>query len=88
MITLGGRGVYIATPEKREIIPAYKVKAIDTTGAGDAFNGGLVAALAEGKDIWEAARFANALAAVAVQRLGTTPAMPTREEIEDFINNN
>ena len=42
----------------------------------------------EGKDIWEAARFANALAAVAVQRLGTTPAMPTREEIEDFINNN
>lgn len=88
LITLGGRGVYIATPEKREIIPAYKVQAIDTTGAGDAFNGGLVAALAEGKDIWEAARFANALAAVAVQRLGTTPAMPTREEIEDFINNN
>lgn len=88
LITLGGRGVYIATPEKREIIPAYKVKAIDTTGAGDAFNGGLVAALAEGKDIWEAARFANALAAVAVQRLGTTPAMPTREEIEYFINNN
>lgn len=87
LITLGGRGVYIATKEKREIISAYKVKAIDTTGAGDAFNGGLVAALAEGKDIWEAARFANALAAIAVQRLGTTPAMPTREEIEEFIKN-
>lgn len=88
LITLGGRGVYIATKEKREIIPAYHVDAIDTTGAGDAFNGGLVAALAEGKDLWEAAGFANALAAVAVQRLGTTPAMPTREEIEQFIKEN
>lgn len=88
LITLGGRGVYIATKEKRDIIPAYHVDAIDTTGAGDAFNGGLVAALAEGKDLWEAAGFANALAAVAVQRLGTTPAMPTREEIEQFIKEN
>ena len=88
LITLGGRGVYIATKEKREIIPAYHVEAIDTTGAGDAFNGGLVAALAEGKDLWDAARFANALAAVAVQRLGTTPAMPTRTEIDQFIKEN
>lgn len=85
LITLGGRGVFIADHEKQGIIPAYKVKAIDTTGAGDAFNGGLVAALAEGKDLWEAAKFANALAAVAVQRLGTTPAMPTRTEIDEFI---
>lgn len=88
LITLGGRGVYIATDEKRAIIPAYHGEAIDTTGAGDAFNGGLVAALAEGKNLWEAAGFANALAAVAVQRLGTTPAMPTREEIEQFIKEN
>jgi ribokinase len=85
LITLGQRGVFIATKERQAIIPAYKVNAIDTTGAGDAFNGGLVAALAEGKDIWEAAKFANALAAVAVQRLGTTPAMPTRAEIDEFI---
>lgn len=85
LITLGSRGVYIATKQKREIIPAYVVQALDTTGAGDAFNGGLVAGLAEGKDIWESAKFANALAAVAVQRLGTTPAMPARDEIEQFI---
>lgn len=85
LITLGGRGVYIATDSKRGIIPAYKVEALDTTGAGDAFNGGLVAALAEGKDLWEAAVFANALAALAVQRLGTTPAMPKREEIDAFL---
>ena len=86
LITLGGRGVYIATNEKREILPAYTVNAMDTTGAGDAFNGGLVAALAEGKDIWQAADFANALAAISVQRLGTTPAMPWRSEIDEFIN--
>lgn len=85
LITLGGRGVYIATPEKREIISAYRVEAVDTTGAGDAFNGGLVAGLAEGKDIWESAKFANALAALSVQRLGTTPAMPWREEIDQFL---
>ena len=82
LITLGSRGVYINTGDRAEIIPAFHVKAVDTTGAGDAFNGGLLAALAEGKDIWEAARFASGLAALSVQRIGTTPAMPTREEID------
>ncbi len=85
VITLGSKGVYVYTKDKEELIPSYKVNVIDTTGAGDAFNGGLVAALAEGKDIWEASRFANALAAIAVTRLGTTPAMPTREEVDAFI---
>lgn len=85
LITLGSRGVYINSNGRAEIIPAFRVKAIDTTGAGDAFNGGLLTGLAEGKDIWEAARFANALAALSVQRLGTTPAMPTREEIDAFL---
>lgn len=85
LITLGERGVFIAADEKQGILPAYKVEAIDTTGAGDAFNGGLVAALAEGKDLWEAAKFAIAVAAIAVQRLGTTPAIPTRTEIDEFI---
>ncbi len=85
LITLGGKGVYLATPKTRGILPAYRVSAVDTTGAGDAFNGGLVAALAEGKDLWEAAAFANALAAISVQRIGTTPAMPDREEIDSFI---
>lgn len=85
VITLGSKGVYVYTKDKEKLIPSYKVNAIDTTGAGDAFNGGLVAALAEGKDIWEASRFANALEAIAVTRLGTTPAMPTREEVDTFI---
>lgn len=86
LITLGGKGVYIHTEGKAEIIPAYQVKAIDTTGAGDAFNGGLLTALSEGKPLRDAARFANALAAISVQRIGTTPSMPTREEIDAFIS--
>ncbi len=85
LITLGGRGVYINTREKKGIIPAFHVDAVDTTGAGDAFNGGLLAALSEGKDLWEAAKFANALAALSVQKIGTTPAMPWRKDIEDFL---
>lgn len=85
IITLGGRGVYVAAGGERKIIPAYHVDAVDTTGAGDAFNGGLAAALAEDKDIWEAAEFANALAAISVQRIGTTPAMPDRGEIDEFV---
>lgn len=85
LITLGSRGVYINTEGRSEIVPAYRVKAVDTTGAGDAFNGGLLAALAEGKSLHDAARFANALAAVSVQRMGTTPAMPTRAEIDAFL---
>ncbi len=85
LITLGSRGVYVNSNGRSEILPSFRVKAIDTTGAGDAFNGGLLTALSEGKDIWEAARFANALAALSVQRLGTTSSMPTREEIEAFL---
>ena len=85
VITLGSRGVFVSSKGKEIIVPAYKVDAIDTTGAGDAFNGGLLAALSEGKELWEAVRFANGLAALSVQRLGTTPAMPTREEIDKFL---
>ncbi len=85
VITWGKRGVFVATPEKHSVLSVPKVKVLDTTGAGDAFNGGLLTALSEGKDLWEACRFANALASVAVQRMGTTPAMPTRDEIDAFL---
>lgn len=86
IITLGAKGVFVSAGGREEIIPAFNVDAIDTTGAGDAFNGGLLAALSKGQDIWEAVRFANALAAVSVQRMGTTPAMPSLDEIEAFLN--
>lgn len=84
IITLGRNGVYVNDGEKSDIIPAFKVQAIDTTGAGDAFNGGLLAGLSEGMDIWEASKFGNVVGALSVQKLGTTPSMPTREEIDEF----
>ena len=86
LITLGSRGVYLATKDCSEIIPGFRVDAIDTTGAGDAFNGGLLAALSEGKELRQAIPFAQAVAALSVQRLGTTASMPTREEIDSFLS--
>ncbi|MEG0216337.1 MAG: ribokinase, partial [Hungatella sp.] len=85
VITLGGRGVFVATREKHVMFPPFKVEVQDTTGAGDAFNGGFVAALAEGQDIWEAAKFASAVAGMSVTRRGTSAAMPTRAEVEQLL---
>ncbi|MBE6928175.1 MAG: ribokinase [Ruminococcaceae bacterium] len=87
VITMGSRGAYIHDGTHGELIEAYRVKAIDTTGAGDAFNGGLLAALAEGKSLFEAARFANAVAALAVQQIGATANAITRAEIDEFLEN-
>lgn len=85
IITLGSRGVYLNDRVSSQIIPANRVRAVDTTGAGDGFNGGLLAALAEGKTLREACVFANALAALSVQRPGATASMPTRAEIDAFL---
>ncbi|MBQ3847238.1 MAG: ribokinase, partial [Clostridia bacterium] len=85
IITLGKKGVYVKTDELDMIVPPYKVKRVDTTGAGDAFNGGFTVGLAEGMDVLSAIKFANALASISVSRFGTSPAMPTREEIEDML---
>jgi ribokinase len=85
LLKLGGQGVYIASADGvRELVPAYEVEAVDTTAAGDAFNGALAVALAEGADLIEAARFATAAAALAVTRPGAIPSLATRSEIESF----
>lgn len=86
IITLGSKGSLVVTKEKEKFIESIQVNAIDTTGAGDAYNGGLATALAEGKDIFEAAEFANVVGALSVTKIGTAPAMPYREEIENLLN--
>jgi len=86
LITLGAHGVYVAAGKKREITPGYKVEAVDSTGAGDVFNGALAVALAEGKTIQDAACFANAAAALSVTRLGAQPSIPRRDEIDAFLS--
>ena len=89
IITLGEKGVLILDNEDHFLhIPSFKVNAIDTTGAGDAFNGAFALALAEGKDIVPATIFASAAAAISVTRIGTAPSMAYRKEIDDFLSNN
>ncbi len=85
IITMGSRGAFVAGKDLRQMIPGFKVKAVDATGAGDVFNGALVVALAEGRSLLEAARFANAAAAISVTRLGAQPSAPARPEIEAVV---
>lgn len=84
VMTLGARGAYYTTGKRSGFVPAPQVKAVDTSGAGDAFNGGLAVALAEGQDLPEAVSFAVALSTLKVTRRGTSSAMPTRHDIEVF----
>ena len=88
IITLGSKGALVVAEGKERFIAGHKVDVVDTTGAGDAYNGGLATALAEGMDIFASAEFANAVAALSVTKIGTAPAMPYREELEAFIKNN
>ena len=85
IVTLGEKGALLVNAELDEVIASLKVDVIDTTGAGDAYNGGLAAALAEGKNLLEAARFANVAGALSVTKIGTAPAMPYRKDIDKLL---
>lgn len=86
ILKLGARGAYLATDSGiRSHIPAPRVKAVDTTAAGDAFNAGLVTALREGRDLEEAVAFAHRVAALSVTRFGAQPSLPTRAEVDAFL---
>jgi ribokinase len=84
VIKMGERGAYVATRSVRQSVPGIPVEAVDSTAAGDAFAAALGVALAEGKDLARAARFANAVAALSVTRAGAQPSMPTRAEVGSF----
>ncbi len=86
LITLGSKGVYYSEKGKGEIIPGFRVDAVDTTAAGDTFNGAFVTALLEGKSPKESIRFAHAAAAISVTRIGAQTAIPKREEIDRFFS--
>ncbi|WP_020533828.1 ribokinase [Flexithrix dorotheae] len=81
IITLGSKGAYVFTDEFKGLIIAPKVTPIDTTAAGDTFNGALVVALGEGMNIQEAVEFSNKAAAISVTRLGAQASTPYREEL-------
>lgn len=82
VLTLGERGALMLTATTSERVPTYAVKAVDTTGAGDAFCGALATALASGETLHTAIGFANAAGAAAVTVVGATPSMPTRAKVD------
>jgi ribokinase len=86
LLKLGEQGAYLATQDgARVAVPAYPVNAVDTTAAGDAFNGAFAVALARGNDALKAAQFATAASAISVTRHGAQPSMPTQAEVEAFL---
>ncbi len=86
VITLGQRGAFVATEGLRKLIPGFQMQAVDTTAAGDVFNGVLAVALAEGQTLEQAVRFANAAAAISVTRMGAQPSAPKRKEIDQLAS--
>lgn len=85
ILTLGSRGALHVTADTVAAYPAYRVDAVDTTAAGDAFNGALAFSLSRGDDLATAVPFANAVAACCVTRMGAQASMPTLEEVEQFL---
>jgi ribokinase len=85
IVTKGSKGVVIYKNGKKVDIPSVQVEAVDTTGAGDSFNGALAYALCEGLEIVEACRFANVVGAISVTKLGAQTGMPTKKEVEEFL---
>ncbi|QLB20768.1 ribokinase [Vespertiliibacter pulmonis] len=88
LITLGSNGVYVSdrnSNKQGEIVQGFRVKAVDTTAAGDTFNAGIVTGLLEGKTLEESIIFAHAAAALSVTRIGAQASIPTREEVDCFL---
>ncbi len=86
VITLGAEGALVKNSRTTERVPAFDAGPVaETTGAGDAFNGGFAVGLAEGMDVVAAVRFGCAVASISVTRLGTAPSMPRRPEVEALL---
>ena len=85
VVTLGGEGCLVVDEQGAAPSPAYRVKPVDTTGAGDCFTGGLAFGLSKGRPLREAVKIAQAAAAIAVTRVGAQAAMPTMQEVGDFL---
>ena len=85
-LKLGSRGALVVEYDRtKALAEAFPVKAVDTTAAGDAFNGAFAVALLRGKSALQAALFANAVAAISVTRPGAQPSMPWSREVKDFL---
>lgn len=84
IITMGGDGALLDDGGHVEMVPAFRVNAVDTTAAGDVYNGAICAALAEGCSLRDAMIFGSKASAISVTRIGAQPSIPTREEVDKF----
>jgi ribokinase len=86
VLKMGAHGTYLASQDGiGSVVPAFSVNAIDTTAAGDAFNAGFATGLMLGKSPLDSAAFAAAVAAISVTRIGAQPSLPSRAEVEKFM---
>lgn len=85
MVKLGDRGVFCATSEETFFVPAFSVQAVDTVAAGDAFNGALAVALAQGRSLREAVVWGSAAGALSATKAGAQPSLPDRKTFEAFL---
>jgi ribokinase len=85
IITMGSSGSLVCDKDGSRLIPSRKVQVIDTTAAGDVYNGALLAALSENKSIDDAAKFATVCSSIAVTHLGAQPSIPYREEVDAIM---
>jgi len=88
MLKLGAEGLLVATREERRRIPGYKVPAVDATGAGDTLAGAFLARRVAGEDLWDAARYANAAAALSTTGYGAVAPIPNEAEVTAFLEAN
>ena len=85
IVTLGSKGVGYADDGEIRIVPGFKVEPVDTTGAGDTFNGAFATAIVNGESLADALHYGNAAAALSIQRLGAQGGMPTKDEVAAFL---
>ena len=85
IVTLGSKGVGYADNGNIHTVSGFKVKPVDTTGAGDTFNGAFATAIVNGKSLADALNYGNAAAALSIQRLGAQGGMPTKDEVAAFL---
>ena len=88
VLTLGKQGCMLKNEQEFHAVPAFCVKAVDTTAAGDTFCGALAAGLARGESWEQILQFATAASAICVTRMGAQPSIPTEDEVADFLRKN
>lgn len=86
VVTLGKEGCCIVTKDAEEKVPGYKSKAVDTTGAGDAFAAGFLFGLLEGLELTQCGKLGNKLASLCVSKMGARAGLPSRGDLEGFIS--